>query len=156
MDESIGSDTETRVSQHSDPEINDRIRRQIEANVVYYADRLDQIDLRLQELKREWDVERAIQLNFGIVAMAFMTLGIFSKKWLIVPLAAGGFFFQHIFQGWCPPVPLFRRLGIRTTAEINSEKYALKALRGDFAGIAEEQVDSNTKAYRAIQATRWT
>lgn len=156
MDESIGSDTETRASQHSDPEINDRIRRQIEANVLYYADRLDQIDLRLQELKREWDVERAIQLNFGIVAMAFMTLGIFSKKWLIVPLAAGGFFFQHIFQGWCPPVPLFRRLGIRTTAEINSEKYALKALRGDFAGIAEEQVDSNTKAYRAIQATRWT
>lgn len=156
MDESIGSDTETRVSQHSDPEINDRIRRQIEANVLYYADRLDQIDLRLQELKREWDVERAIQLNFGIVAMAFMILGIFSKKWLIVPLAAGGFFFQHIFQGWCPPVPLFRRLGIRTTAEINSEKYALKALRGDFAGIAEEQVDSNTKAYRAIQATRWT
>ena len=29
-------------------------------------------------------------------------------------------------------VPLFRRLGIRTRQEIDAEKYALKAIRGDF------------------------
>ncbi|HET9942578.1 MAG TPA: hypothetical protein VFR05_04515, partial [Terriglobia bacterium] len=39
---------------------------------------------------------------------------------------------QHAVQGWCPPVPLFRRLGIRTQREIDEERYALKAMRGDF------------------------
>jgi hypothetical protein len=34
-------------------------------------------------------------------------------------------------------VPIFRRVGVRTRDEINREKYALKALRGDF-----EEVDS--------------
>ena len=42
---------------------------------------------------------------------------------------------QHALQGWCPPVPLFRRLGFRTEAEINQERYALKVLRGDFANL---------------------
>jgi hypothetical protein len=42
------------------------------------------------------------------------------------------FLLQHALQGWCPPVPVFRRLGVRTTAEIDRERYALKALRGDF------------------------
>ncbi len=35
-------------------------------------------------------------------------------------------------QEWCPPVPVFRRLGVRTCQEIDEEKYALKILRGDF------------------------
>jgi len=33
---------------------------------------------------------------------------------------------QHGLQGWCPPLPLLRRLGIRTRGEIDREKYALK------------------------------
>jgi len=42
------------------------------------------------------------------------------------------FLFQHAVQGWCPPVPVFRWLGVRTRQEIDEEKYALKVLRGDF------------------------
>ena len=41
---------------------------------------------------------------------------------------------RHAVKGWCPPVPLFRRLGVRTCGEIERERYALKALRGDFDG----------------------
>jgi len=33
-----------------------------------------------------------------------------------------------------PPVPLLRRLGVRTASEIEAERYALKAVRGDFSG----------------------
>jgi hypothetical protein len=33
-------------------------------------------------------------------------------------------------------MPLFRRFGVRTSREIERERYALKALRGDFAAIA--------------------
>ena len=35
-------------------------------------------------------------------------------------------------QGWCPPLPVIRRLGIRTPEEISNEKTAIKYLRGDF------------------------
>ena len=33
-------------------------------------------------------------------------------------------------------MPVFRRLGVRTAGEIDRERYALKALRGDFDRIA--------------------
>jgi hypothetical protein len=32
-------------------------------------------------------------------------------------------------------MPVFRRLGVRTAREIARERYALKALRGDFAAL---------------------
>jgi hypothetical protein len=49
--------------------------------------------------------------------------------------------------GWRPPHPLIRRLGIRTMAEINTEKMLLKILRGDFKGIenAPEQLLSKSE-----------
>ena len=55
-----------------------------------------------------------------------------TRKFLIVPGVVFGFLLQHAVQGWCPPLPVFRRLGERTRKEINRENYALKALRGDF------------------------
>ncbi len=58
-----------------------------------------------------------------------------NKKWLILPGLVTGFLFQHALQGWCPPLPVLRRMGFRTSAEINEERYALKALRGDFERI---------------------
>ena len=45
------------------------------------------------------------------------------------------FLLQHALQGWCPPLPLFRRLGVRTAREIARERYALQALRGDFDDV---------------------
>jgi len=39
------------------------------------------------------------------------------------------FLLQHAVQGWCPPLPVFRRLGVRTADEINDERVALKAVR---------------------------
>ncbi len=53
-------------------------------------------------------------------------------------------------MGWCPPVPILRRGGLRTRTEINQEKYALKALRGDFQALKnaapEERVDRGLAA----------
>jgi hypothetical protein len=54
------------------------------------------------------------------------------RKWYILPAAVTSFWLQHGLQGWCPPLPLFRKMGIRTTREINEERMALKVLRGDF------------------------
>jgi hypothetical protein len=54
---------------------------------------------------------------------------------LVVPGVVLPFLFQHAVQGWCPPLPVLRRLGVRTREEIDREKYALQVLRGDFANI---------------------
>jgi hypothetical protein len=55
-----------------------------------------------------------------------------SRKWMLLPIVVQTFFLQHALQGWCPPIPVMRRLGVRTSEEINEERIALKALRGDF------------------------
>jgi hypothetical protein len=39
------------------------------------------------------------------------------------------------YDGW-PTIPLLRRLGIRTREEMDRERYALKALAGDFESVA--------------------
>ena len=44
-------------------------------------------------------------------------------------------YLRSVLQGWCPPVPVLRRLGVRTQGEIDEEKAALKALRGDFRHV---------------------
>jgi hypothetical protein len=46
---------------------------------------------------------------------------------------------------------MFRRRGIRTRKEIDTEKFAIKALRGDFAGI-DGQADPNQRARAAWKA----
>ncbi|HTO33126.1 MAG TPA: hypothetical protein VL202_18400 [Pararhizobium sp.] len=58
------------------------------------------------------------------------------RKWFGLPVIVTGFLLQHAIQGWCPPIPILRRLGFRTADEIGQERYALKALRGDFDGVA--------------------
>lgn len=35
----------------------------------------------------------------------------------------------HSLQGWCPPLPIIRRMGIRTAEEITKEKDALRKLK---------------------------
>jgi hypothetical protein len=109
------------------------------ASATYYAAHPDQIGRRLNELDEEWDVERMLQLNSSALSLVGIALGITrSRKWLLLPLVVQGFFLQHGLEGWCPPLPIFRRLGIRTQAEIEAERHALKAIRGDFAGAATE------------------
>ena len=56
-----------------------------------------------------------------------MTGALGSRRWLWLPGFVTAFLFQHAVQGWCPPVPLLRRLGVRTAREIELERSALKA-----------------------------
>jgi hypothetical protein len=76
-------------------------------------------------------------MNAGIVSLSGVVLGaMVSRRFLVLPAVVFGFFFQHATQGWCPPLPVFRKMGVRTRREINQEKYALKALRGDFEHVS--------------------
>jgi hypothetical protein len=75
------------------------------------------------------------------------------KKWFIFPAVVAGFLLQHAVQGWCPPMPVFRRLGFRTQSEIDSERYALKTLRGDFRNLPTSEGDG-AGAGRTLEAMR--
>ena len=78
-----------------------------------------------------------------------------SRKWFIFPAAVAGFLLQHAVQGWCPPLPVFRRLGVRTQTEIDEERHALKALRGDYREIGfRGKRRSAARSRRALDAAK--
>jgi hypothetical protein len=106
-------------------------------NVIHYADKPEsEISMRIRELDREWDIERVLGTNMSLLALTGIGLSVFSdRKWLLLPTVVVGFFAQHALQGWCPPITLFRAMKIRTREEINQEKHALKAIRGDYQDI---------------------
>ena len=86
----------------------------------------------------------------GVMAGLFLGITV-NRKWLWVPSIVLPFLLLHGVQGWCPPLPLMRRLGIRTQREIDEEKYALKFLRGDCGALkaAVEDAQRAIEAYRA-------
>jgi hypothetical protein len=128
--------TTERVAVHTPEAVNRRLRLETDYRVRYYADHPAEIDARLDELDAEWDIERTLQANAATVAFLGMALGLArSRLWLSLPLMVSGFMLQHATQGWCPPLPLLRRAGVRTASEIERERHALKALRGDYSDI---------------------
>jgi len=131
------STTAERVPQHTSECVNEQIRETMEKNILYSAARgAEAISRRIAELEQEWDIERTLEANAAAVSLAGMVLGVtVSRKWFALPAIAGGFLLQHAIEGWCPPVSVFRRLGFRTQTEIERERYALKALRGDFRDV---------------------
>jgi hypothetical protein len=148
--------TTARVPEHTAEIINEHIRRQTADNVVRYsaAGHLS-IDRRLEELDREWDIERTLEANAATVALIGLGLGAtVHRRWLFLPAAVAGFLLQHAVQGWCPPLPVFRRLGFRTAEEIDQERYALKALRGDFRDVPVADRQHPEVVNRALEAVR--
>lgn len=141
---------------------NKTIDREAEGRVQRFAGKSrEEITEQIGRLEREWDMERLLETNASILSLVGMSAyaGSRNKKWLFLPGVVMSFLVQHSVQGWCPPVPVFRKLGVRTRQEIEREKYALKALRGDFDGIAgedfagsehdAEKVDEMIKAVKA-------
>jgi len=140
-----------RVPEHTAEHINQAIRRETLGNIAHYANRTADIDRRLEELDREWDIERTLETNASSLALIGLGLGTFvDKRWYILPAAVAAFLLQHGLQGWCPPVPVLRRMGFRTRHEIDVEKYALKILRGDFKDISTD-VQDKEKLLKAVE-----
>jgi hypothetical protein len=126
--------TTERVALNTNDEINERIRRETDARIGWLAGAGPAaIEQRLAELEEEWDIERCLETMAPTITLTGLALGLgVSRKWLLLPIVVQTFFLQHALQGWCPPIPVLRRLGVRTSDEINDERIALKALRGDF------------------------
>ena len=149
--------TVDRVPDNTADEYNQRIRQAMERRVSHYG-RMGRaaIDRRLAELDEEWDVERWLETNAATAVVVGCTLSLAAdRRFILLPLAVGGFLLQHALQGWCPPMPFFRAWGVRTQSEIDEERYALKTLRGDFAaaGAAGNQ-PGNRSPQHALDAVR--
>lgn len=126
--------TFTRVEENTPDAVNRQIEQTTEENVVRLAALgPEAIASRLRQLDREWDVERTLEANAGALALVALTLGFFvNRKWFLFPVVIGAFLLQHALQGWCPPLPIFRKRGERTAREIDLERTALRIIRGDF------------------------
>jgi hypothetical protein len=123
-----------RVRRNTASRINRRIDASTRANLRRYADRPRLfIDRRIRRLQREWDIERVLETNASTLALTGIVLGLtVNRRWLLLSGAVTGFLLLHAVQGWCPPVPVLRRLGVRTRSEIDRELLALRYVRGDF------------------------
>jgi hypothetical protein len=144
--------TVSRVPDHTDAAINARIRQQTQRNIARFQNAgPDAIERRLAELDAEWDIERTLEANAATASLIGLTLGAaVDRRWFLFPAIVAGFLLQHALQGWCPPLPVFRRMGIRTSYEIDQERYALKALRGDFAGTQGTVPGAGASAMPAV------
>jgi hypothetical protein len=72
----------------------------------------------------------------GLIGLA---LGTFVRPgFLALPATVGAAVFLSGTRGIYPLLPIFRRLAIRTAREIERERYAVKALRGDFDAMGQE------------------
>ena len=149
------SSTVDRVPQHTAQHINDLIRQQGEERVARAAEGGPAaIDRRLNELDREWDIERTLEANAATAVLLGVSLGaVMDRRFFYFPALVGGFLLLHAIQGWCPPLPILRRMGFRTTSEIEQERYALKTLRGDFRNVAAaHEIDPSAGVHLALQA----
>jgi hypothetical protein len=129
--------TTERVAHNTAPSVNDEIVRQTRERIWQHVNEgAAGIERRLRELDEEWDIERVLQANAATVSLLGIALGTtIDRRFLALPGLVAAFLLQHALQGWCPPVPFLRRFGIRTQSEIERERYALKAIRGDFKGV---------------------
>jgi hypothetical protein len=148
--------TTRRVADHTDAEINESIRRRTEMSIAEaLAEGPYGIERRLAELDHEWDIERALEANAASISLIGLGLGtLVSRRFFALPAVVAGFLLQHALQGWCPPLPVMRRLGLRTQTEIEQERYALKLLRGDFKEVASPDTNIAPGQTEVLAAVR--
>lgn len=148
--EEIVPPSAVRVTKHTPSQVQEKIRLCTVENIARAISSPETIDTRLRELDREWDIERVLELNASLLTLTGVVLGKFvNRKWLYLSMGVTGFLAQHALQGWCPPLPILRRMGIRTCQEIEQERYALKMIRGDTTTMPQN-VDPRRQAEKLL------
>ena len=141
-----------RIRRHTPSRLNARIDQAMMKRVWKYSRKSPaEIGARINELDREWDIERVVETAAGTFALSGLIMsGLKSRKWLLVSAGSLGMLLQHSITRRSMPLKALRAFGVRTRREIEAEKYALRMVRGDFdnlKGVSEE-------THRAIEALR--
>ncbi|WP_164014908.1 hypothetical protein [Pyxidicoccus trucidator] len=129
------------VRSHTPLVVNRRIDEHVEACVRHMAQHADRAEMSryLDRLEKEWDISRALSVG----AAAAVALGLLLGRkdggsWRVLSAVAAGTLFQHGLFGFGPMSGVLRLMGVRTRREIDLEKFAIKALRGDFERIPND------------------
>jgi len=148
-----GAPRETdKVRQHSPARVNERLDHTTATRIEDYATRTRlEISCRLFALDKEWSIERTLMLGTSLLGLPGLGFAGRSRLWLLLPAAGALGMLQFAVSGWGPGASLLRRLGLRTRREIDLERFALKALRGDFDAIAAAK-SPIARAGNALQA----
>lgn len=126
-----------RIRKNTPEETNRQIDQQTKSNIKVSRKLSNkEITSRLEELQKEWEMERVLVVNAATISLSSLVLGaLVDRRWFVLSGIVAGFLLQHGLQGWCPPLPIFRSMGYRSRKEIDEEIYALKVMRGDFDGL---------------------
>ena len=139
--------TAQRVARNTSEKGNAKIREKTLRSIERTIENED-LEGAFRRLDREWDTERVLETNAAVLLLLSLSLGVFrDRRWLWLTGGVAAFLLQHALQGWCPPLPVLRALGVRTAGEIGAERSALKALRGDFTAAGDAET--------ALRAAEW-
>ncbi|MGC6173428.1 YgaP family membrane protein [Lacrimispora sp. 38-1] len=133
--------TTKKSAKHTCNKVNKNIRNKTVCCIEKYKDSNKEIlTERINKLNFEWDTERVLETNAASIILLSSILGFRKKRdnCFILSGMVGFFLLMHALQGWCPPLPIIRKFGVRTAEEISEEKFALKHLRGDFSDHVNE------------------
>ncbi|HEY1186860.1 MAG TPA: hypothetical protein VGE74_04340 [Gemmata sp.] len=95
---------------------------------------------RLAQLDREWSAGRATKAFIGVmIVVGFGLTALLNPWWLVLPALGGMFLLQYAFgrSSWLGAT--FREMGLRSGQDIDQERFALRALRGDFKNLPTVQ-----------------
>jgi hypothetical protein len=94
----------------------------------------------IDALDREWDVERYLQMNAGLVSLSGVLLGgLVNRRFLLLPATVFGFFFQHARRDGARHYRYSDEWASVRDWKSTKKKDALKALRGDFDYVSPER-----------------
>ena len=112
--------------------VDRRIEEATGAQLRRCAGNRRRIDRRLRELDEEVDLESLLDRNASVVDSLGVLVGVLVNRRLpSVPVCWTASLVQLAARGWSPLEPLLRRMGIRTSREIEIERVALGILRDD-------------------------
>lgn len=114
---------------------------------------------RIAGLDQEWDAEKFVNVSLTGLGVFGLVTGLAGSRlgrlllWIATPLLL-----MHALGKWSPSQSTLRSVGFRSRREIDEEKYALKALRGDFKGLESSteggEDDISKLSSRALEAAK--
>lgn len=135
------------------PTGDSRLNRLTEHNIHLYSVQSNEaINRHIEEMDKEWSVERVVEASLSILAIIGIALGAFVDPWcLVVPAIVSLLSLAHATTGFSPALTVLRGKGMRTDREIDVETFAMNALKSD-AGASD--TDKAALADRIIATTR--
>lgn len=109
-----------------------RVEVAIGAQLRSCAGNRRRIARRLRELEEERDLESVLESRAALVeSLGFMAGAVVNRRLPSVPVSWTASLVQLAATSWFPTVALLRRMGLRTSREIEIERVAFRLMLGD-------------------------